>query len=184
MKIRDKKILKHLWFLVLQFVVVAVVANCNLALANNMELPGFKGLEQSKKLNLQDWISVKYFGPEDKPMQEFVIAFTTGVVSINTTENVSVVSLPKVEMLPMIKFIQTKGNSEFAPNYKEGMFRVQLYSRVVVKQTYYMDRDQSLSFFNYLNVIMRRHTELNEKSKYGFERTLNFLNRLKKQGLK
>lgn len=173
-----------MWFLIWQFVIVVVLANNSSALPSSMELPGFKGLEQSKKLNLQDWISVKHFGPEDKSMQEFMIAFTTGVVSINTTENVSVVSLPKGEMLPMIKFVQAKGNSESIPNYKEGMFRVRIYSRTVVKWTYYMDGNQSLSYFNYLNVIMCRHTELKEKSKHVFDRTLNFLNGLKKRGVK
>jgi len=161
-----------------------LLINCGCLFAQNNSEPEFKGLAKAKELQFQDWISVKHFGPEDKPMQEFVITFTTGAASIKTIGNVSVVSLPKVEMLPMIKFVQAKENSESIPNYKEGMFRVRLYSRAVVKWTYYMDRDQSLSFFNYLNVIMRRHTELNEKSKYGFKRTLNFLNGLKKQDLK
>lgn len=185
MKTRDMKFLKCLRSFVWLFVVVLLVANCHWALAGNIELPGFKGLEKSKKLNLQDWISVKHFGPEDKPMQEFIIAFTTRTVSsVDTDEMLSVISLPMSEMQPMIKFIQTKGNSESAPSFKQGAFRGRVYSQSIVKHTFYMDRDQSLSFFNYVDSILRQRAELNEKSKHGFDRTINFLNRLKKKGVK
>lgn len=182
MKNKDMKFLERLRSFVWLFVVVLLVANCHWALAGNIELPGFKGLEKSKKLNLQDWISVKHFGPEDKPMQEFIIAFTTRAVpSVDTAEMLSIISLPKTELQPMIRFIQTKGNSESTPSFKQGAFRVRVYSQSVVTQLFYMDGDQSLTFFNYVDSILRPRPELKEKSKHAFDRTFNVLNRLKKK---
>lgn len=175
MKINNSHISKAL-------IACVLLINCDCLFAQNNSEPEFKGLSKAKELQLQDWIAVRNAGPQDRPLGEYVIAFSTNTTAwVENGQGLTVIMLPKNKMTPIIDFIAAEGNNSPSAPYDWGLLMISIYSKTVLKRNYFMDAKQSLAFVNYVSMRLARRNELSERGKRACDGLMHSLTLLQRK---
>lgn len=132
-------------------------------------------MSQADKLGFQNWISIKHIGPEDKPLPEFIVAFTSASVDARDefmkTGVFKVITLPLSEMKPLLDFIKTKGNTRPMASRKFGAFRLLVFSGKEPVERYFVGGKQSRALFQRINGIVKKYP-IGKTKKHGTDQML------------
>lgn len=165
--------------LVTSIALLATAAASSFAAPSKVEqMSEFQASGRAKKLNFGNWISIKHYGPEDKPLDEFIIAFasaaSTTSVEPHKKGQFRIIKLPKIEEAPLFQFIRAAENSvaEF-PGVES--YRVQIFADGASAETRYMIPAQALKFFQQVDAVVQKYPKLGKRSQQGLDRMLRLL---------
>ena len=160
--------------------VCSLFGNLSYGKEDRITLPYFLVSGEGEKLGYKDWLCLTHIGPQDKLMEDFVIAFTIKENPVGIDHaRYKLLLFSEKEKKTIFDFLQISKNTKESPDYgKLGTYQLIYCSNNVIREVWFMDSKQTLSFCQLMDGFLKEYKSGDTVTENIFKSTVKFLSKV------
>ncbi len=123
------------------------------------EMPRILKKNGATVAGFKHWIAFQHIGASDKPVGEFILAFSPGASNgeLKFAPLARITVLSEANYGPILEFIHGPNNAGSTASADSGSFQVSIFSKLDMTEVLYMTPSQSESFFTFLTAHLQKN---------------------------
>ncbi|MBI2384694.1 MAG: hypothetical protein HYV14_01650 [Elusimicrobia bacterium] len=168
-------------FLLMHCIGMAAAAGGVNPAAPKPEMPRILKTNRAAVANFKHWIALQHIGVSDKPVSEFIIAFSPGASNgeLKYAQLAKIIVLSDTDYAPILDFIHGSENAGSTASADRGSFQISVFSMLDMNEVFYMAPLQSEAFFSFLSAHLQKNKNIKADVKKTAADMKEFLSRIK-----